>query len=376
MTSDIIEIVPVETKKERNQFIKFPYTHTHYSKSSYWVPPLLMDQKILLNTQKHPFYTHAFVQFFLAKQKGQVLGRIAAIIDIRHNETHQEQIGFFGFFETVEDYRVAEKLLDAVRIWMKPHEMNSLRGPVNPCLNEDAGTLIDSFDSSPCIMMPYNPPYYPEFLERYGLKKTMDLHAYIMNDHNPPPEKLIRVAEKVRKRHDIQVRPIIMKNFWDEVDKVWYIYNRAWSKNWGFVPMTKAEFNHLAKNLKHVIVPELSLIAEIANKPVGFSISLPDLNQALKTINGRLYPFGILKLLSASRKIDMIRVITLGVIHDYQKIGIDAILYWDTWRNATAKGFHKAEMSWILENNIAMTRAAKMLGGSIYKTYRIYETRL
>lgn len=374
MTSNPIEIIPVETSKAHNQFIKFPYKH--YKEDPYWVPPLLMDQKVLLNEKKHPFYEHALVQFFIARQNQKVVGRIAAIIDERHNETHNEKAGFFGFFETIENFEVSRKLLEAAQNWIKNHKMEMMRGPVNPCLNEDAGTLVDGFDSSPRIMMTYNPPYYPEFLEQYGLKKAMDLYAYYMNDENPPPPKLIRVAEKVRQRHDIHIRPIVMKKFWKEVDKVWYIYNRAWSKNWGFVPMTKSEFDHLAKNLKQVIIPELALIAEINNRPVGFSISLPDLNQALKTINGKLFPFGLLKVIQESKKNDMIRVITLGVIHEYQKIGIDAILYWDTWRNATARGYHQAEMSWVLENNTPMKRAAQMLGGSIYKTYRLYEIKI
>lgn len=370
----MIEIIPVETSAHLSQFIKFPYLH--YQGDPYWVPPLLMDQKTLLNSKKHPFYEHALVQFFLAKQQDQIVGRIAAIIDERHNETHHEKTGFFGFFETINNFEVAKSLFDAARLWIKRHDMHSMRGPVNPCLNEDAGILIKGFDSSPRIMMTYNPAYYPELLEQYGFEKAMDLYAYYLNDKNPPPKKLIRVAELVRQRNDIYVRPIDMKHFWKEVNKVWYIYNNAWSKNWGFVPMTKSEFDHLAKNLKQVIVPELALIAEINDQPVGFSLSLPDLNQALKTINGKLFPFGIFKLMQASKNIEMIRVIILGIVHGYQKMGIDGILYWDTWRNATAKGFHEAEMSWVLENNTPMNRAAKMLGGTVYKTYRLYEIKL
>ena len=374
MKSSEIKIRPVQTKKELNIFIKFPYRH--YRNNPYWVPPLLMDQKVLLNPQKHPFYQHAKVQFFLAEKNGETVGRIAAIIDYKHNDFHNEKTGLFGFFETIKDYEVAEKLLSAARDWVKNEGMNAFRGPLNPSQNEDCGLLIDAFDSPPVVMMPYNPPYYADFIERFGLKKAMDLYAYYIDNKNPPPDKLVRVAEAVRKKENLTVRPLNMKDFKNEIKKVWYVYNNAWSKNWGFVPFTEAEFDHIAKNLKQIAVPELALMAEINGDPVGFSLSIPDINQALIHTNGRLLPFGLIKLLWYSKKIDMIRIIIMGVIHKYQKRGIDAIFYLDTWRNAVKKGYWRGEMSWILENNEMMNRSAKMLGGRIYKTYRIYEMKL
>jgi len=374
LSSESVEVRPVETKKAWRDFVTFPYKH--YKDNPCWVPPLLMDQKVLLDPQKHPFYEHAKAQFFLARKKGKPAGRIAAIVDEKHNEFHQEKTGFFGFFEAIEEYEVAEKLLTAARNWVKNQGMERFRGPVNPSQNEDCGLLIDAFDASPVIMMPYNLPYYADLLEQFGLTKAMDLYAYYIDDKNPPPEKLVRVAEAVRKREKLTVRPIEMKNFDEEARKVWYVFNNAWSKNWGFVPMTKNEFAHLAKNLKQVVVPEIALMAEIDGKPVGFSLSLPDVNQALLRLNGRLFPTGLLKLLWYSRKIDMIRIIIMGVIHEYQKHGIDAIFYLDTWRNATQRGYWRGEMSWILENNEMMNRSARMLGGRIYKTYRMYEMKL
>jgi len=369
-----VDVQPVLNKKDWNAFVKFPYRH--YKNNPNWPPPLLMDQKVLLNPKKHPFYEHAKVRFFLATKDRKVAGRIAAIVDEKHNEFHNEKTGFFGFFETVEDYEVAEKLLSAARTWVKDQGMKAFRGPVNPSQNEDCGLLVDAFDSPPVIMMPYNPPYYADFIKRFGLKKAMDLYAYYIDNKNPPPKKLIRVAEAVRRREKLIVRPINMKDFNNEAKKVWHVYNNAWSKNWGFVPMTEAEFNHMAKNLKQVVVPDIALMAEIAGEPIGFALSLPDLNQALIHTNGHLFPFGLPKLLWYSRKIDFIRIIILGVIHQYQKRGIDAIFYLDTWRNAVKKGYWRGEMSWILENNNMMTRSAKMLGGRIYKTYRMYEMKL
>jgi hypothetical protein len=367
-------VQPVLNKKDWNAFVKFPYHH--YKKDPNWVPPLLMDQKVLLNPQKHPFYEHAKTQLFLAMKEGRVTGRIAAIVDDKHNEFQEERTGFFGFFETTEDYEIAEKLLSSARLWVKEHGMKTFRGPVNPSQNEDCGLLIDAFDSPPVLMMTYNPPYYIDFIERFGLKKAMDLYAYYIDDKSGPPEKLVRVAEAVRERENLTVRPINMKDFDNEAKKVWTIYNKAWSKNWGFVPMTEPEFNHLAKNLKQIVVPDIALMAEINEEPIGFSLSLPDLNKALIHTNGRLLPFGLIKLLWFSRKIDTIRIIIMGVIHEYQKRGIDAIFYLDTWRNAVKKGYWRGEMSWILENNDMMNRAARMLGGRIYKTYRMYEMQL
>ena len=374
MSSESVQVQPVETKKAWHDFMKYPYRH--YKHNPCWVPPLLMDQKVLLNPDKHPFYEHAKTQFFLARKKGKPVGRIAAIIDEKHIEFHEEKTGFFGFFEAIEEYDVAEKLLTAARDWVKDQGMQTFRGPVNPSQNEDCGLLIDAFDSPPVIMMTYNLPYYADFFERFGLTKAMDLYAYYIDDKNPPPEKLVRVAEAVRKRENLTVRPINMKNFDEEARKVWYIYNNAWSKNWGFVPMTENEFAHLAKNLKQVVVPEIALMAEVGGKPVGFSLSLPDMNQALLRMNGHLFPTGLLKLLWYSKKIDMIRIIIMGVIHEYQRHGIDAIFYLDTWRNATQKGYWRGEMSWVLENNEMMNRSATMLGGRIYKTYRMYEMKL
>jgi hypothetical protein len=371
MENASVEIRPVLGKREWNEFVRFPYRH--YRSNPHWVPPLLQDQKILLDPEKHPFYGHADVRFFLALKGGRTAGRIAAIVDRKHNEFHNEKTGFFGFFESVEDFPVAGGLLAAAKGWVKERGMTALRGPVNPSQNEDCGCLMDAYDSPPVIMMTYNPPYYPELFERFGLRKAMDLWAYFIDGKKEPPAKLIRVAEALRKKEGVVVRPVDMKRFDEEVEKIKFIYNNAWSHNWGFVPMTEEEFAHLAKNLKPVIVPELGLIAEIGGKPVAFSLTLPDMNQALIHLNGRLFPFGIFKLLWYSKKVDMARIITLGVVHEHQRKGIDGVLYLDTWRNAVRKGYWRGEMSWILETNTMMNRAAEMLGGKVYKTYRMYQ---
>lgn len=360
-------------KKRWINFIRFPYTH--YKNNPYWVPPLLSDQKILLNPDRHPFYEHASVNFFLATIDNNVVGRIAAIIDRNHNEIHNEQTGFFGFFETIEDFHVAEKLFSAAKSWVRNQGMNKFRGPVNPSLNEDCGFLTDAFKTPPVIMMPYNPLYYITFAEKFGFKKAANLFAYYIDNNQEIPEKLVKVASIINKKEKVTVRPFNLKNFSNDAKIVWHIYNKAWKKNWGFVPMTENEFNYLAKNLRQIVVPELALFAEINGRPVGFSLSVPDINQALIHTNGNLFPFGLIKLLWYSKKIDMIRTIIMGVIPEYRNRGIDALFYYETWKNAVKKGYIKDEMSWVVETNKMMQRSAEMLGGKIYKTYRLYEMR-
>ncbi len=372
--SDKLTIVPADNKRLWNCFVKFPYQF--YKNDPNWVPPLLADQKVLLNPDKNPFYQHAKSKFFLAFRNGQPVGRIAGFVDDNHNTVHDEKTGHFGFFECEKNYETAERLLAIAKTWIKNQGMKNFRGPANPCQNEDCGLLIDAFDSPPVVMMTYNPPYYIQFFEKFGLKKAMDLYAYLIEGKNPPPKKLVRIAEKVREKENLVVRPLKMKNYDEEVKKVHHIYNNAWSKNWGFVPMTGDEFSHLAKTLKQVIIPEYALLAELNGEPVGFSLSIPDINQALIHTNGRLFPFGFLKLLHYSKKIDKIRIIVMGVVQKYRRLGIDAILYLDTWRNAVANGITLGEMSWILETNKMMNRAAKMLGGKVYKTYRMYEMKI
>jgi len=360
--------------KRWKSFVKFPYSL--YKNNSYWVPPLFADQKNLLDPDKHPFYEHASANFFLATIDNQVVGRIAALIDENHNKIHNEQTGFFGFFETIENYQVAEKLFNASKSWIYNQGMTNFRGPVNPCLNEDCGFLTDAFDLSPVIMMPYNPPYYIDFAEKFGFKKAADLYAYYIDNNKKIPDKLIKIVNIVNKKEKIIIRPFDLKNFNNDAKAVWHIYNKAWKKNWGFVPMTENEFNYLAKNLKQVVEPELALFAEINGRPVGFSLSVPDINQALIHTNGHLFPFGFIKLLWFSKKIDMIRTIIMGVIPEYQRIGIDALFYYKTWKNAVKKGYVKDEMSWVVESNKMMRRSAEMLGGEIYKTYRLYEMKI
>jgi len=251
-----------------------------------------------------------------------------------------------------------------------------MRGPANFSSNDEWGMLVEGFDSSPTLMMTYNPRYYLNFMDRYGLVKAKDLYAYQALTAPNPPQRLRRMAEKVQQREGLTIRPLNMKDFVGEVQRIRAIYNQAWSKNWGFVPMTDREFDHLAKNLRPLVVPELIFMAEVNGEPAGFSLTLPDYNQALKRINGRLFPFGLIKLWWYSRKIDGVRTMVMGVVPKYQKRGIDALFYIKTWDAGIARGATWGEMSWVLEDNELMKRALEMLGARIYRRYRIYEMTL
>jgi len=372
-----IDVKAVRTSGDRHRFIEFPYQL--YRGDAHWIAPLRMAQKDILNTKRHPFYKTSDVEMFLARRDGRVVGRIMAILNRAHNEFHNERAGFFGFFEVENDEQAARALLDAAREWVLGRGATVIRGPVNPSTNYECALLVEGFDLDPMVMMTYNPPYYAALLEDYGMRKTMDLYAYdIAADYFNHSNKLQRVAERLRKKSNIRVRTVNMKDFKNEVEIIRQVYNNAWSRNWGFVPMSQEEFDHLAKDLKQIVDPRVVLIAEQtidggAPRAVGFLLAVPDLNRALKKISGRLLPSGLLKLLWHSRKISSIRVITMGGILEFQNLGMGSIFLDEIYRRGPAAGFPTGEMSWVLENNVMMNRAAELIGGRRTKTYRIYE---
>lgn len=379
-TGQPITVRPVRTKRDLMQFIKFPFRL--YRDDPNWVPPLLFERKAFFNPRKNPFYRHAEVELFLAERGGEVVGTISAHINYTHNEFHNEQVGFFGFLEVIRDYQVAKALLDTACAWVARRGMTAIRGPMNFSTNEECGLLVDGFDSPPVVFMTYNPPYYQEFLERYGMAKAMDLWAYKLDieavgrDMSGLPPKLRRVVDLALKRGHFTVRNANIKDFENELARLKAIYNAAWQKNWGFVPMSEEEIDHLARGIKPWVDPDLIFVAEVGGKPVGVSITLPDMNQPLLHMNGRLFPFGWLKFLWYRRKIHICRVFAMGVLEEYRGLGIDAVFYYLTAKAAIPKGYTMAEMSWILETNTMMNRAIRFLGGKVYKTYRIYEKAL
>jgi hypothetical protein len=370
-----IEIVPVTNSKDLRNFIMLPWKI--YRDDPYWVPPLIVEMKKLLDRKRHPFLQHSSADFFLARRNGEWVGRIAAILNGNHNHFHNEKTAFFGFFESVNDKSVASALLSHAAHWAYERGIAELRGPANYSTNETAGMLVEGFDSCPFIMMPHNPAYYAELLDNAGFEKAMDLYAWWLLTEGGLNPKIVRVGEKVLKDENIRVRTIDMKHYDNEVDTIKKIYNDAWSNNWGFVPMTDDEFNHLAKDLKTVLDPRVLLIAEKNGEPVAFSLALPDINQALKKINGRLFPIGLPKLLYHVKKIKQVRVLALGIARKVQNAnGIGAALYYESFRRGVEAGYESCEFSWTLENNDLINRSMKLFGARIYKRYRIYRKNI
>ena len=364
-----VEIVQVRERRALRRFIEFP--HQLYREDPNWVPPLRISQRDLLDARKHPFHRHAEIQCFLALEGQEVVGRIAAILD--RDQFEPDHAGFFGFFESVDSPAVSGALFEAARAWLARREARVIRGPVNPSTNYECGLLVAGFGTSPCVMMTYNPPYYPALVERAGGRKAMDLYAYYCTEEMVAGRKAERVAGRALASNGVAIRGLRVEDFECEVEAVWKLYNSAWSRNWGFAPMREDEFRHLAADLKHILVPELALIGEVQGRPVGFALAVPDINQALRHADGRLFPLGLFKILYHRRRIRRLRVMALGVVEDYRTAGVAAGFYARLFQEGIRLGFREGEFSWVLEDNILMIRSLETLGARRYKTYRIYE---
>jgi len=343
-----------------------------------WVPLLRMDVRTMLSREKNPFFQHAEAQYFLAERgngRNRVVGRIAAIHNRAHNEFHGDRVGFFGFFDCENDQAVADALFDAAAAWLRERGLDTMRGPASFSTNDECGLTVEGFDTPPTIMNPHNPPYYIDLVERAGFAKGMDMHQF-RTVSNQLPDRLVRGAQLIKKRQGITLRTLDMKRFYEEVDRIKPMYNAAWEKNWGFVPMTEAEIDHLAKQLKPVVVPDLVVFAEKDGQTIGFALALPDLNVALKkNPSGRLFP-GILKVLWAARKVTRMRILALGVLEEYRNTGADAVLYHWIWDRGYQIGYRWAEAGWILEDNAPMANALVRMGFEAYKTLRMYDRPL
>ena len=370
-----IRITEVRTGAEITRFIRLPWKI--YRGDGNWVPPLLAERRAFIDPHRNPFFEHSDVGLFLASDEtGGEVGRIAAIVNHNHVKTHNERVGFFGLFESVNRPDVAKALLDAAAVRLRSQGMEIMRGPENMSVNDDVGLLVKGFDSPPTFMMPYNPPYYETLLEACGGMGIMDIYAYTGETDGTIPDRLQRTVDMLRKRHQFTVRTIDLKHFQTELKRIRQIYNEAWEKNWGAVAMTDREFDYLAKDLKSVLDPGFCLIAEAGGKAVGFSLALRDYNQALIRMNGRLFPFGFLKLLYYRRRIDAVRIITLGVLPEYRRMGIDAAFIYETYKHGISKGIYRGEMSWVLAVNTPMNNLLARLGYERAKTYRLYDYRL
>lgn len=366
-------IVPVSSKREQKEFINFAWDHYRGDKN--WIPPLRMDIKELLNYKKHPFYENAEIETFLAKQGSTVVGRIAAIIDHAHNKTHAEKRGMFGFYECTNDQQVSNLLFDAAKSWFADRDIHLMRGPMNPAMNYTCSLLIDGFDSTPAFMMTYNKPYYADLIEGFGFQKSQDLYAYyghidMLQDLDP---KLQFVVDECIKRFKVKTRRIEKKTFKEDVLTFVKIYNAALPGTWGFVPLSDSEIKHMAEGLKHLIVPDMTTIAEVEGKAVGCAFGLLDYNPLIKEIDGRLFPFGFLKLLFKRKSIQRIRLISTNVIPEYQRWGLGMVLMNRLVPDVLAWGIQDAEFSWVLESNKLSRGTLERGGTKLEKTYRIYD---
>lgn len=364
-----ITVEAVGTRGGLRAFLRFPERLYRYD--PHWVAPLLRDQRALLSPA-NPFFAHAEASLFLARRNGDIVGRVVTIVDHRHLERWGERVGFFGFFESLLDSEVAGALLGATRAWLRARGIAILRGPVSLSTNHECGLLVEGFGRPPRLLMPYNPPYYSALLEGAGLSRVKDLLSYDADLPEAFPEGVAVVA-RVAEARGARVRALDPAALREEAKVIQGLYNGAWSENWGFVPMSKAEAVFMVDRLRPLLVPELVLIAECGSRPVGFALSLPDYNPALRLLRGRATPWGILRFLRRRRSLDEIRVLALGVIPGYRRRGIDALLLRATFEAARRRGYRRAELSWILEDNALVRRAIERLGARVVKRYRLYE---
>jgi len=368
-----LEIRRVTKRQDLERFIALPYTT--YRRNPSWTPPLRRDVREMLDPDRNPFFEHASLACFLALRDGKVVGRVAAIDNGRHEELHRDQVGFFGFFECVDDAEAARSLVEAAADWARARGKRTLRGPVSPSMNDEAGLLVEGFETPAVIMMPHNPPFYARLLEGCELNKAMDLIAY-QSTSPVLPERLARGVARMTGHLGITLRTLDVRRFDAELAVVQRLYNAAWEDNWGFVPMTDREMTYLAKQLRPILVPELAVFAEHQGETVGFGLAIPDMAVALRANpSGRFFP-GILRVLLSARRLTRLRILALGTLPNWRLKGVDAILYHHIWREGRERGFDWGEASWILETNALMRNALERMGFSPYKTYRLYEKAL
>ena len=373
-----VEITQVASKAERDAFIKFPWRI--YQGDPAWVPPLLLERKEFLDQKKHPFFEHGAAALFLARSGGKIVGRIMASDDPNYNAFHQSNVGCFGLFECVNDPAVAAALFEAATNWLRARGRDEIMGPIDYSTNYVCGLLVEGFDFPPTLLTAHNPPYYPALIEGLGFNKVIDFYAWWFSEPARAATRLRRLAASLRKRDAATIRQGNLKNFRAEAGRLREIYNDAWKENWGFVPFTEKEFEFMAKELKQLVVPEFTLIAEVGDEPVGFILCVPDINVAFRKINGRLtsygLPIGLAKLLYHKSRIRTARLIALGVKPKYRRGGIAEMLVLRIIEDAMIKRGFTGELSMTLEDNHLINRFLAAIGAKKYKTYRIYRRRI
>ena len=374
-----IQVTEAITRADRNAFIKFPWRI--YRDDPAWVPPLIIERKGFLDRKKHPFYEHGDAALFLARRGNEIVGRIMASDDPNYNALHGTNVGCFGLFESIDDKAVAQALFDAASGWLRARGRNEVMGPIDYSTNYACALLIDGFEHPPTILTSHNPPYYAALIESCGFAKTKDFFAWWLADRSQAIARLTQFAGRLRKRETATIRYADLTKLNEESRRLREVYNQAWEKNWGFVPFTPKEFDFMTHELKPIVEPEFTLIAEVGDKPAGFILCVPDINVALHRINGRLtwfgLPIGLAKLLYHKRRIRTVRLIALGVVAKYRRHGIAEMLVLRAIESVMVKrGFDEGECSLVLEDNFMMNRFLAAIGAEKYKTYRVYSRRL
>jgi hypothetical protein len=364
----------VGNKKELNDFVFFPYVL--YKHDTNWVPPLISEERKFYDSKSNFFLKNNRVALFVCYNCKEPVGRIAAIINEDHLRYHSDNTAFFGSFECVCDDQVAGQLLAAAETWVKERGAEFLRGPTTFSLNNISGLLVDGFDEAPFVMMPYNFDYYEDLLEGAGFKPGMNFFAYEVTENTIRFSSIMSRLGKRLEEQGITIRILDTQNLDREAEIIETLFNNAWRENWGFTPVTKGEALEDMVRIKPFLKPDLVFIAEYQGEPVAFSLALPDINQVLRPLKGRLLPFNWLRLLLNMRKIDQIRVVLMGVLKEHRSKGIDLLFYHKTVENSLKHGYRRAELSWILENNHEMNRVLKHINARKYKTYRIFEKKV
>jgi len=368
-----LSIVPVTTGRQQKQFVNLPWKL--YADDPTWIPQLRRTTFEMAGFRNHPFYDYSQSRAFLAMRDGQPIARLVAIINNNHNEKYEERRGFFGFFESVDDQEAANGLFDAARAWFAENDIQKIRGPINPSQNYEVGLLIDGFDDPPWFMMTYNPPYYERLIEEYGFRKTQDAYAFWgnMEMFHKLDRKLFDLVDEVRKRTNITVRRVDKKRFKEDVRTFLRVYNESLISTWGYVPLSEREVEHGARELGRLIAPELTSIAEDEGRAIGSCFGMLDYNPRIKKINGRLFPFGFLRLLFNKRGIKRFRAISTNVVPAYQKWGVSLLLLNRLIDDSMKWGIEECEFSWVLESNHLSRKSLQRGGAKCTKTYRIYD---
>lgn len=373
-------IRPVRSRRDLAQFIDLPWRIYDRKRHPQWVPPLRLMVKDMLDIHRNPFYRRAERALWIAERDGKPVGRIAAIENRAHNAFHGDRVGFFGFFEAADDPLAASMLLKTAAGWLQDRGLDVMRGPMSPSTNAECGLLVDGFDQHPYFLTPWNPPYYEHLLLGAGLAPAKELLGYRIQLDDPSftlGERYAQHAERARARGSVTFRDVDLTHFDREVDTWFDIYNSAWEANWGFVPMSREEFRHMAKELKPLLIPRFGFVAEVDGKPAGMMLVIPDYNRIFKRIrSGKLLPFGVFKLLLGKRKLRSGRAILLGVKKEHRTRSIFPLFMHEIVRRGLDYGLLSGEASWVLEDNLLMNRPLLAMGATPYRRWRIYEQPL